>query len=179
MDSLSKFINIILVVVGVFIVTTVMSASLEDRIIEENVTVSVTKFADNVRRQGKITQGMYNAFVDELDATGMLFNINMTYSKKILTPGENNTAVATEECFYYKDIINGLFSNAAGGGALIDGAADGEVWLNKEDTFYVRVMNKTPTFRSKYGKLLPWVNLSGTSIIAHAGGLVRDENWGD
>lgn len=180
MDSISKFINIVILVVGVFFVSTLILANLDDRVTEESVTTVVTKFSDNVRKQGKITQKMYQSFVDQLDAHGILFNIEMVYTKDVYTPiGGGTDYAVTEESYYQEDIVAGLYNGEADNGAMIDGKADGEVRFNQGDSFYVSVTNRSETLAEKFGGYFPWLSSPGSRISAQAGGLVRDEEWSD
>lgn len=180
MDTISRYFDILIIVIGLFIVTTIINAKQADRIMEESITVTVTKFTDNVRRQGKLTREAYNSFTKKLDAEGILFNIEMVYTKEIVTPLGENDYLNTEECYYTTELLAGLYNDAANGGAEIDGKADGVVYLNKDDTFTVHVTNRSKTIGEKFSSYLPWfIGSYSTGIDARAGGLVRDETGGD
>lgn len=179
MDSISKFFNILILVVGIFFVSTLILANLDDRVTEESITTVVTKFSDNVRKQGKITQKMYQSFVDQLDAHNILFNIEMVYTKDVYSPIDGGNYVTTEESFYQEDIVAGLFNGEDDSGAMIDGAADGEVRFNQGDSFYVSVTNRSQTLAQKFSSYFPWIRSTEDRISARAGGLVRDEEWSD
>ncbi len=179
MDSISKFFNILILVVGIFFVSTLILANLDDRVTEESITTVVTKFSDNVRKQGKITQKMYQSFVDQLDAHNILVNIEMVYTKDVYSPIDGGNYVTTEESFYQEDIVAGLFNGEDDSGAMIDGAADGEVRFNQGDSFYVSVTNRSQTLAQKFSSYFPWIRSTEDRISARAGGLVRDEEWSD
>lgn len=184
MDSISKFINIFILIFGVFFVTTLIAANLDDRVTQESVTTTVTKFCDNVRKQGKLTPTMYDSFITQLDANEILFNIEMVYTKDVVSPGigvdglPDGTAVTTQESFYTQDILAGLYNSEEADGDLIDGTADGELWFNQGDTFYVKVKNRGKTLSERYGTYFPWLKSANSKITVEAGGLIRDEDWG-
>lgn len=184
MDTLSKFFNVFIIVFGMFIVTTLISAKQADRVMEESVTTTVTKFSDDVRRQGRLTAEMYNSFIKKLDAEGILFNIDMTYTKEIYSPesagttsiGASERYINTEECYYTQEILDGLYNGDTKAGSLIDGKADGVLYFNKNDTFTIHVTNKTKTFGQKFSKFIPWLATTKYGgIDTRAGGLIRDE----
>lgn len=179
MESVSKLFDVVLLVFGIFFVATYIGAAQEDRVLEEHVTAITTNFSDTVRKEGKITKKMYNDMVAELDALGILFNIEMIYTKDIITPVTAGVTATTQESYYTDEIIAGIFNGAADGGAYIDGAADGEVRFNKDDTFYVHVKNRSDTLRQRFANFIPFINGQDYELSARAGGLVRDENWLD
>ena len=175
MDAISKMINAIMIIFGMFVVTTSIYATLSDRVTQESITVATTKFSDTVRKQGKLTQETYNDFVNQLNAEGILFNIDMTYAKEVYNPTGNEGSFTSEECYYSQDLLDGLFRGDASGKA-IDGTADGVVYFSKGDTFTVHITNRSETLGEKFRKFLPWYALSKQpGIDACAGGLVRDE----
>lgn len=140
-----------------------------------STTVTVTKFTDTVRKQGKLTAEVYNAFVQKLDAEDVLFNIDMTYAKQVYNPTGNESSVLTEDCYYTQDLLDGLFSSGERG-KVVDGKDDGVVYFSKDDTFTVHVTNRSETIGQKFKKFLPWyANSSSTNIDACSGGLIRDE----
>lgn len=175
MEFLSKFFNVIILVFGAFFVTTAINAANMDRIVQESTTVTVTKFTDTVRKQGKLTAEVYNAFVQKLDAEDVLFNIDMTYAKQVYNPTGNESSILTEDCYYTQDLLDGLFSSGERG-KVVDGKDDGVVYFSKDDTFTVHVTNRSETIGQKFKKFLPWyANSSSTNIDACSGGLIRDE----
>lgn len=179
MEPISKLFNVIILVFGIFFVAAYLGAAQEDRVLEEHVTTITTKFSDTVRKEGKITKKMYNDMVDELDALGILFQIEMLYTKDVITPVTAGVTATTQESYYTDEIIAGIFNGADSGGAYIDGAADGEVRFNQDDTFYIHVRNRTDTLRQKFANFIPFVDGDNYELSARAGGLVRDENWSD
>ena len=142
MEFLSKFFNVIILVFGAFFVTTAINAANMDRIVQESTTVTVTKFTDTVRKQGKLTAEVYNAFVQKLDAEDVLFNMDMRYAKQVYNPTGNESSVLTEDCYYTQDLLDGLFSSGERG-KVVDGKDDGVVYFSKDDTFTVHVTNRS------------------------------------
>ena len=108
MESISKLFNVVILVFGIFFVATYLGAAQEDRVLEEHVTTITTKFADTVRKQGKITKKMYNDMVSELDALGILFHIEMVYTKDVITPVTAGVTTTTQESYYTSEIIAGF-----------------------------------------------------------------------
>ncbi len=185
MDSMSKFVNVIILIFGIFFVTSFIAANLDDRVTQENVTVVTTKFCDNVRKQGMLTQTMYINFTNELDANGILFDIEMVYTKDVVTPeldasgSPTGNSKTTQESYYQNDIMASVFNDEANNGAIIDGDADYELRMNQGDSFHVSVTNRGKTLSGRYREFFPWMGSTNDTISVAVGGLVRDEDWSD
>ena len=178
MDIVGKYFAVVLVIIGIFIAPAVITANLHDEVTQERVEGIVNKFTSEVREQGKITKGMYEAYIRELDATGNIYNVEMVYSKVVIIPSSIAGEVTrTEESFYTRDIVAGIYRKAEDGGDIIDNDADGEVHFTAGGYFSVRVTNKNDTLYQSIVGLLPFYFASSPRIEVHNGGEIRDENW--
>lgn len=178
MEVVGKFIAVVVTIVALFIGPTLYITGMHDEVTMERVKVSAVKFSDEVREQGKITKGMYEGFIADLDATGNLYDIQMVYSKEVVVPGETAGEVSrTEESFYTDDIVAGIYNGEVDGGAVIDSVADGEVHFNVGGYFSLTVTNRGETMSQKVAGLVRMRSAGSPRIEVHAGGEIRDENW--
>lgn len=178
MEILGKYIAAVLVVLGVIIGSSVISAGLFDEVTQERVEGIVNKFTSEVREQGKITKSMYDAFINELDATGNIYKIEMVYTKNVIMPSDvEGTAVETDESFYTDDILAGIYRGAGDGGAAVDGSADGEVHFTAGSYFSMSVSNANKTWYQSIAGIFHIRSAAAPRIEVHHGGEIRDENW--
>ncbi len=176
MDAFSKMIAMCMVVIGIMVVPTLIFSQQNDQITQEYVSNSTVKFVDNVLVQGKITRDMYEMFIGELDATGMIFDIEIEYAKSVLTPAGGGTYNTTQECYYFEDVKNALY-RGGDEGTVIDGAADGVLHLVKGDYLSVMVRNKDATHADMLRRTVMRVWSNRPAIEVNYGGEVRDENY--
>lgn len=178
MDVVGKYISAVLAILVLYVGTALVTTNLFDEVTQERVKTVTLNFADEVKEQGKITSGMYENFIQELDATGNLYNVEIVYTKYVVVPGDAEREVSeTEESFYTDDILSGIYNAAADNGAVIDGRADGEVHFNAGDYVSVSVTNRDTTYFQKVSNLVRMRSAGAPRIEVHTGGEVRDENW--
>lgn len=177
MDPVSKIVAGIIVVIGLFIVPTVVYAQQFDQVTQEYVSNATVEFVDNVLTQGRLTQKMYESFIGNIDQTGQVFSVQMEYSKNVLSPASNGQFDTGKESFYFTSIKNALYAPEEDGGAAIDGKADGVLYLNKGDYFSVTVKNKDSTKSDLFRQTIMHVFSDAKSINVVYGGQVRDENY--
>ena len=167
MDIVGKFISAVIAIIVLFVGTSLVTTNLFDMVTLERVKALTLNFTDEVKEQGKITPGMYENFIQGLDATGNLYDVKIIYTKDVVVPGDEEREVSeTNESFYTDDIVAG-----------IDGRADGEVHFNAGDYISVSVTNRDMTYFQKVSNLARMRSASTPRIEVHAGGEIRDENW--
>lgn len=178
MEIVGKLAALVITIAAIFVGSSVYVANIHDEVTQERVKAATLRFSDEVREQGKITQGMYDTFVNELDATGNIYTIDMVYSKDVVVPGQTSgEATKTSESLYTDEIRSGLYCGVEDGGDLIDGEADGEVHFNAGSYFSIAVSNKNNTMFQQIANAASIRTPSAARIEVHAGGEIRDENW--
>ena len=178
MDIVGKFISAVIAIIVLFVGTSLVTTNLFDMVTLERVKALTLNFTDEVKEQGKITPGMYENFIQGLDATGNLYDVKIIYTKDVVVPGDEEREVPeTNESFYTDDIVAGIYNGVADNGAIIDGRADGEVHFNAGDYISVSVTNRDMTYFQKVSNLARMRSASTPRIEVHAGGEIRDENW--
>lgn len=168
MHALSKLFAIIVATMIMFIAPLLNLANSEDDVIQTVVYKQTVDFKNSICTQGKITQAGYMSFVNSLDATGNLYDIEITVSHQTVVPkfGEASSVVGTKKvdvCTYTDEILEKVYQT------------DGIYELDKGDTISITVTNKTATMGQNLRVAFMRVPDYGTRICATAGGIVRDE----
>lgn len=163
MNSFSRIVDILLLVMLLFIAP-VYSFAVKQDSINQTVVASLTSlFADAARNKGYIDRQMYEVFIKELEATGSLYDIILEHHKKVYYDNEGEYNLCYEYC---NDEITDCIYNENG---------DGIYKMSIGDLFCVRVKNKTDTLAQKVFNNLVGKNING--IYAVSGGVVRDEAY--
>jgi hypothetical protein len=176
MDAFSKMITVCVVVVALFVLPTLIYAQHNDQVTQEYVSNATVEFVDNVLVQGEITQEMYESFIKEIDSTGMVYDVEFEYSKKVITPAAGGTYQTTTECYYFDDVKNALYDSSSAG-ATIDGTTDGVLQMVKGDYFSVTVKNRDATHSDILQRSLFKLYSNRSAVEVNYGGEVRDENY--
>lgn len=168
LEFISKFVGILVAVVIMFISPLVHYTNSVDDVIQTTVYEQVVNFKNVVCTQGKITQSEYLAFVNALDATGLIYDISITVNHQTVVPefDENNAVVGTKNVdvgTYTDEILSKIYET------------DGVYEMSKGDTISVMVSNKTATIGQQMRIAFLHVPDYGNRITATAGGIVRDE----
>lgn len=179
MEAFSKFIAIILLAVFLFMVPLMYTAEQNDSITQSYVTTEVTNFVENVKKQGKITQGMYNDLLDNLGRTANVYEIDFVHRHKTVIPVFSDTGevLRTEEfndIYYTDDIKRKVFYDTAVAGS---GDVKGEYHFSKGDYFTVIVKNRNITLGTRLKNMLFGSEFPKTSIFVTYGGTIQDENF--
>lgn len=180
--SLGKIVAIIVAVISCIIAPLLFFTQQNDNVVQTVVYSRTVDFVEDIREQGKLTQEMYNMFIRDLDATGMLYDIKIEHEHKTVVPvfNEDGSVKGTKditEMTYEDDILKQVFTDVehTSGDSIIMEA--GVYEFTKGDTITVTVISRENTTSAKiYGSLL---NNSGISekIYATYGGVIRDENY--
>lgn len=188
MDSFSKIIALIIVIVGMLIFPTYYAAQKADAVTQDYVSARTDKFVTDVRKQGKITQEMYNNFMRELDSTGLMYNVSMSCSHSMTVPvfdvdpvtGKNvvKGTTAYDDIIYEDEILKEIYNTVVSPDDLAKGIdSQGSFEMVKGDYFYCEVVNREKTTFTKLSKILLGRTLGGSQIKAFEGGIIRDENY--
>lgn len=168
MEFISKFIGILTAVIIMFIAPLIFYTNSDDDVIQTTVYEQVVDFKNVACTQGKITQAEYLAFVNALDATGLVYDISISVNHQTVVPkfDENNTVVGTKSVdvgTYTDEILSKVYET------------DGVYKMSKGDTISITVSNKTATIGQQMRIAFLHVPDYGNRIMATAGGIVRDE----
>ena len=179
MEAFSKFIAIILVAIALFVVPVVHMGEQKDAITQSYVSERVTAFVEDVKKQGRITQGMYDKFLADLDDTNVVYDISMTHTHTEVSPtftkdGSVEEVKEYDMCYYTEEILDGIYSHEADTNA---GEVNGEYRLSKGDYFTMTVTNKHSTLATKIRSRVFETEFPKTSIYVIYGGRIQDENY--
>lgn len=155
----------------------------QDQIAYNIAYKAVTKFTDSVRTKGYITPDMYTDFMDELDRSGNLYDVQLQHDAKKYNPiyedpADSDTFLSDYEVyyesFYTEDILARLFPDNPAS------VADEErrYELKQQDYFSVTVRNTNATNADRIRSFLNRSELDGTSrIYIPYGGMVLNEDY--
>lgn len=168
-----KFVAVIMLAVMLFIVPVTNMAKQQDRIIQADVSNTVSEFVDDVCKVGYVSQDMYNDFLSKLDSTSYLYDIELVNTHSTVYPvfDMDNTVIGTkssDECYYKKEILDKVFNDASSGGKYT---------MHKDDTFSVTVNSKQKTLGTKVLELVSSKEISGGKIYYSYGNVIRNEKW--
>ncbi len=182
-NSVSKWFAAFLALLLLYLVPAVEMARRQDDLSRLVVYQSVTKFVDSVRTKGYITPIMYNDFLQELAATGNIYNVEMEhhhkkYHPEYADPSDPGTFLGrysvVYDAYYQEDLMGYLFPESN-----VDKQDERRQYrLAAGDHFQVsvRTLNRTPgliMFDALTGS-----NSGGKAAIAFPyGGLVLNEDY--
>lgn len=183
MEALSKFIAVIIVVFFVFCVPLMYVSEKNDMVVQSYVTNITTDFVENVRKQGRITQDMYNKFLENLGNTGNVYDIEITHTHTIVNPDYDGDVITTstyDEHYYTKEILDIIFGGVDE--EYIDtyvaaGKVIGEYRMYKGDYITVTVKNSNVTMATRFRNVIFRNQFPTETIGITYGGEIEDENY--
>lgn len=147
---------------------------------EETIQViaqdAVVEFVDKASSSGQITESAYIEMVDLLDATGLVYDIQITHSKEKVTPYVEEKEDGSYEIVkgnyvstyenIYEDTILSVISDDSGNGH--------PYYMDQSDYLKVTAVNKSPSMGSR---MLMSINpfYEGRNIAAHYATYVAHE----
>ena len=182
-DTISIIFASIFMVLVIVILPLFSILDRQDNIAYNVVLTQTSKFVDEIRANGFITENQYEAFVSSLASTGNTYKVTLEAYKHTLIPATNaagnvikDTFVDELELYNTKDIVDYL-TNKAVNEEVDDSNRKQNIYLfEKSDEIYVRVYNTNITAGSvMYNMLMGAVN---TKVIdVKYGGVVNNVNW--
>lgn len=174
MDAFGKLVGIVLFVAFLFIIPVTKYTQHNDSIMNNFVASETNKFVSTVRNTGVITADQYNEFIEVLDSTNHVYNVEITHSSLIVNP-EYTTSVAaggsttnlTSEYYvnvYESTILKSLYETP-----------EAEYIMSKGDYISVKVSNKSKTLGTKMLELVFGHSINTPQIVAIYGGVIKDE----
>ena len=166
-DLLSSFIAIIAFVVVAFGITTMTLFNKVDDSMQTSATESVTRFVDQVRAQGYITNDDYMNFLESLTATGNVYSITMysLESEYYHTDEEGTDGFALGYTPITQSEIVSAFKKNEG---------TGRFYLSAGDYLYVEVKQTNTTLGQRLSSLFMGGQMPGINI--KQGGRVGNTN---
>ncbi len=182
-DTISIIFASIFMVLVIVILPLFSILDRQDNIAYNVVLTQTSKFVDEIRANGFITENQYEAFVSSLAATGNTYKVTLEAYKHTLIPATNasgtiiqDTFVDELELYNTKDIIDYL-TNKEVNEEVDDSNRKQNVYLfEKQDEIYVRVYNTNITAGSvMYNMLMGAVDTKVIDVTY--GGAVNNVNW--
>lgn len=166
MNSLSKIISIIIAVILMFIFPIEYMAIKQDMLHQIYVTAQTTYIVDCTLNLGYLTKQMYEEYLKNLNLTGNIYDINITYYKYNI----NNLSDTNED---YSENYYGIYSEDVKEVIY----SDGEYRFVKGDFLSFQVKNLNKTFATKIQELLFGRTLPTEQIVTTYGGMIKDEAY--
>lgn len=168
MNTFGKMMIVAILAFIIVFLPSYYEAEKSDEICQVKVQNLTTKFADDVRTKGYLTEDMYFSFISQLDSTGNLYDITMEHSHMVVDPefDDTNTIVGYEEygVSTYEDEILTIIQDGKN-----------PYRMTKGDYFSVTLKNRSDTLGDGLEKMLYGTKTSDITIFATAGGIIRDE----
>ena len=106
MDSFGKIVEILVTTVLLFFIPVYYISLRQDAVCQSQVRTETAYFVDSVRNQGYLTRNMYELFLKELDRTGQVYDVKLTYYKKIRTENEEGEYEVHYEAMYSEELLS-------------------------------------------------------------------------
>ena len=167
-DTVMSIIAIFLAAILMFIFPLMSTADRSDDISQQQVQTETTKFVDEIRATGKITEDDYNNFLSTIAQTGNSFDVEM--ETKILDENsrkKTSEAASTKvgENNYYSEYTSQIESQLESNGVYL---------LKEGDIVTVSVKNTNKTISQILKNFFYQVSGNNTyNIAATAGGVVN------
>lgn len=165
-DTLITVVAIALAAVLMFVFPLMTMSDRTDDVSQLSVETATTEFVDDVRTTGKLSLDKYSKFVENIQATGNSYDVEMEVKTLDENPGKKTTqAEATKigENVYYSTYTSQILNSITG---------DNETMKLKEgDIFSVSVKNTNTTLSQQLKNFFYSVTGNDTYTIAaeHAG----------
>lgn len=179
MEVFSKAVSIIILVLALFIIPLIYVSEHTESITQNYVSSEVTSFVEDVKKQGKITQGMYDRFVSRLDSTRVVYDIELVHTHTEVAPtfsadGSVSDVKEYDMSYYTDEILDGIYTHQADASV---GEVNGEYHMSKGDYITVTVQNRNYTVATKLKNKIYGLPFPKTSIHVTYGGRIQDENY--
>lgn len=158
MDSFGKIIEIMVTLVLLFLFPIYYLSLQQDAVCQSKVRTTTAYFVDSVRNQGYMTRNMYELFLRELDSTGQVYHVELTYYKKVEVQNEEGRYETHYESSYTNDLLS-----------------EEKMEFQKGSFFKAEVSNISKPLSAKITDFLLAVDISDKRIYTVYGGAVRDE----
>lgn len=161
LNSLDKVVGIALIVLLMFLVPLQDSARKADAISQIYISNETTEFVNNIKNKGYITVEMYKRFIQNIDKTNNLYDIQIIHSHRLVEPLVNVDGIveghyAVRYFNTYQDEILKTFDK-------------GNIYyFSQGDYINVSIKNRNKTLADR-------ITVSNGKIFVTYGGMIRDE----
>lgn len=161
LNSLDKVVGIALIVLLMFLVPLQDSARKADAISQIYISNETTEFVNNIKNKGYITVEMYKRFIQNIDKTNNLYDIQIIHSHRLVEPLVNVGGIVEEHYMVryfntYQDEILKTFDK-------------GNIYyFSQGDYINVSIKNRNKTLADR-------ITVSNGKIFVTYGGMIRDE----
>jgi ribosomal protein S17E len=169
MDAFGKVVAIFAGVILLFIAPLFYMAQKQDSISQLYVTQETIRLTDNIRMSGVLTQTMYKDYIERIDKTGNLYDLEILHAHKRVAPDYDETTDTVlskiGSYFYntYEDEIYQTFDEGK------------DYYFAQGDYISLKVVNRNKTMAGRITSYLSRGNNSEVSILVTYGGMIRDE----
>jgi len=157
-EGLWKVAAILLSIVLLFIVPSYLSYERQEEIIYHLAMTHVNQLSEKVREIGYLDQAMLNQFLDVMNSTGYMYDIEFEHLAKRFSDNGG-----TLEVYYDGTYTEGIYEVLSHGERYA---------CHVGDFFFIKVVNKTPTKTAQLRRLLG-IRSGEASIFIKSGGIVR------
>ena len=166
-DSLGTIIAIAVAAILMFVFPVMTMADRTDDVSQLTVQTETTEFVDEIRTTGKITPQRYEQFVEAINSTGNLYDIEIEIKVLDDNPGKKSVQVQRDKLGenYYYEVFNSQ---------VMEKIDANESYLLKEgDIVAVKVKNTSQTLSQQFKNFFYTVIGNDTyTIAADHGGIV-------
>ncbi|MCI8641570.1 MAG: hypothetical protein HFJ59_06880 [Clostridia bacterium] len=167
-DTLITVVAIIVAAGLIFVVPLVTMADRFDTTAQAEVEAIVADFVDEIRSTGKITQAKYDKFLQNLDAQGYVFGVEMEVKNIDENPGKKSIQTERDkigENVYYSEYTTQIMQELEDNGAKN---------LKQGSIVVVTVRNENLTFTQQMKQFMYRIVGNDTvSIVASKAGMVQ------
>ena len=177
-DTISVIFASIFLVLVIVILPLFSILDRQDNIAYNVVLTQTSKFVDQARINGFITEEEYMNFVSTLASTGNTYNITIeAYKHKLIQTGPSTNQYTDELELYNTEDVAEFLTNKQVNEEAVDSNKKQNIYLfDKNDEIYVRVYNTNITAGSvMYNMLMGAVDTKVIDI--KYGGVVNNVNW--
>lgn len=179
-DNVSIVLTMILLVILVVIFPLYNHFERQDDMSYNVVLKATNNFANEVINSGYIDQANYDKFIDNLSATGNIYDVELEVHKKVFVKTLADPDVYEEQ--YEIDYNKDIFPSTAS--AINEGVHSGEkekvkngaYLINMGDKFYIKVKNSSTTMAGAvFNMIIPAAQTD--RIVVNYGGIVKNNAW--
>ena len=166
-DSLGTIVAIAIAAILMFVFPVMTMADRTDDVSQSTVQTETTEFVDEIRTTGKITPQRYEQFVEAINSTGNLYDIEIEIKVLDDNPGKKSVQVQRDKLGenYYYEVFNSQVMEK------ID--ANDPYLLKEGDIVAVKVKNTSQTLSQQFKNFFYTVIGNDTyTIAADHGGIV-------
>ena len=169
MDSLGKVFSLFFVVILLFLVPLHDEARRMDTMSQVYVSNETTEFVNNIKNKGYITVEMYQRYIEVIDRTNNLYDVQIVHSHKIVEPFVNEAEMIEEG----KYIIR-FFDTYTD--EILEAFDKGDTYyFSQGDYINVSIRNRNKTLSDHIFSFLSFRNVPTEKIFVTYGGMIRDE----